>query len=868
MKYVTATGRLEANGWDSASQLLTNTEDSEFSFQIGGDPTYDIALRGQDYPAVAFDGSNFLVVWQDGRALHSSDIYGTRVSVDGTVLDPGGIAIASAPYNATDPAVAFDGVNYLVIWQELYRDSIYKHIYGTRVTVDGIVLDPEGVPITSGNASQYTPAIGFDGTNYLVAWYADGIHGTRVSTDLTVLDPGGIAISIGSGALPAIDFDGTNYLVVWQGLADIYGARVGVDGTVLDPTGILISASGNNEYPSVTYGAGNYLVVWNHNRGIAVDTYAARVSTAGSVLDTSGIAVSVVDSLWEGGRPTFGPAAAFDGTNYMVAWEDNRGDFLPTAYTARLSLGGDVLDPEGVRVSLGELGHTDMAIAFADTNYLVLWRNLPLNPPAPTLADICGNRISTTGNPLHPLGTVISTAANAQFDPAIAFDGTDYLAVWCDYRNFSNDIYGTRVSASGVALDPSGIEIAAFEYTQYRAEVAFDGTNYLVVWEDERAPTYCTYVYGARITKQGLVLDPASIPIGTMGSWNNSAPDLTFDGTNYMVVWHSDDCIYGTRVDVDGVVLDSLGIIISTSDSWCYDPAIAYDGTNYLVVWEDRRSGTSYDIYGARIGTDGIVVDSTAFAICDAAYDQWDADIDFDGTNYLVVWSDARSSTDFDIYGARVDPDGSILDPSGIVIETAIRDQERPAVGYDGDKYYVAWTSRRGGKPYYDVHAARVAIDGTVLDSPPIAVTDNWNDQSNPAICTTSGVEPLIPYCSFSTEPYGNFRIWGVLLDVSGVADDEIDIGPPRLLDSHPNPFGSLTRLRFYLPHRQQASVKVYNVQGQLLKTLLEGTSDAGIHRVEWDGKTEAGAIVSPGIYPCVVETEVYHAATKLVVLR
>ena len=64
------------------------------------------------------------------------------------------------------------------------------------------------------------------------------------------------------------------------------------------------------------------------------------------------------------------------------------------------------------------------------------------------------------------------------------------------------------------------------------------------------------------------------------------------------------------------------------------------------------------------------------------------------------------------------------------------------------------------------------------------------------------------------------------------------------------------------------ASVKVYNVQGQLLRTLVEGTFDAGIHQVEWDGKTETGAIASPGIYPCIVETEVYNATTKLVLLR
>ena len=73
------------------------------------------------------------------------------------------------------------------------------------------------------------------------------------------------------------------------------------------------------------------------------------------------------------------------------------------------------------------------------------------------------------------------------------------------------------------------------------------------------------------------------------------------------------------------------------------DTAAAFDGTNFLVVWSDARHGS--DIYGARVRPDGSVLDVTG--IPDRAWSPWPGnkpDVTFDGVNYLVVWGGRTKS--------------------------------------------------------------------------------------------------------------------------------------------------------------------------------------------------------------------------------
>ncbi|MCX6844419.1 MAG: hypothetical protein NTX53_19325, partial [candidate division WOR-3 bacterium] len=158
--------RVRNAGRETSGAERLALDDGEFLIDTSS--TLVPAPYNQKDPAVAFDGANFLVVWED----YGSDyygIYGARVTPQGTLLDPSGLAISQAAYNDQySPALGFDGTNFLVVWQDNRGGP--SDIYGARVTPAGTVLDPSGLAISQAAYSQYSPALGFDGTNFLVVW--------------------------------------------------------------------------------------------------------------------------------------------------------------------------------------------------------------------------------------------------------------------------------------------------------------------------------------------------------------------------------------------------------------------------------------------------------------------------------------------------------------------------------------------------------------------------------------------------------------------------------------------------------------------------------------------------------------------------
>jgi hypothetical protein len=85
---------------------------------------------------------------------------------------------------------------------------------------------------------------------------------------------------------------------------------------------------------------------------------------------------------------------------------------------------------------------------------------------------------------------------------------------------------------------------------------------------------------------------------------------------------------------------------------------------------------------------------------------------------------------------------------------------------------------------------------------------------------------------------------------------------------NYPNPFNPSTTIKYEIRRKGMVTLKVYDISGALVRTLVDEVKDRGSHTAIWDGKNNRGASVASGIYLYKMETAGFSKTKKMVLLR
>jgi len=88
------------------------------------------------------------------------------------------------------------------------------------------------------------------------------------------------------------------------------------------------------------------------------------------------------------------------------------------------------------------------------------------------------------------------------------------------------------------------------------------------------------------------------------------------------------------------------------------------------------------------------------------------------------------------------------------------------------------------------------------------------------------------------------------------------------LHQNFPNPFNPSTDIEYEIATPGQVELKIFDIQGRLICTLVNGDEQAGTHTVEWDGRNNAGVLVSSGTYFCTIQFNGRLLARKLALIK
>jgi hypothetical protein len=113
---------------------------------------------------------------------------------------------------------------------------------------------------------------------------------------------------------------------------------------------------------------------------------------------------------------------------------------------------------------------------------------------------------------------------------------------------------------------------------------------------------------------------------------------------------------------------------------------------------------------------------------------------------------------------------------------------------------------------------------------------------------------------------WGNMMIYDP--NASALEDEEIIPLTTRLHRNYPNPFNPSTTIAFDLAKTSDLSLIIYNVLGQKVTSLYNGSKEAGRHQVTWDGTNKFGQQVGTGVYFVEMKAGDYTSSHKMLLIK
>jgi len=318
---------------------------------------------------------------------------------------------------------------------------------------------------------------------------------------------------------------------------------------------------------------------------------------------------------------------------------------------------------------------------------------------------------------------VFISAAGDQRTLGIATDGHLGFAVWLDGRRGRADLFGSRIDANGVALDPLGIFIST---NTSAGSVIWSGSQFVVASSQGKDTTF-TFVatdgtITARKTMQLLSMQFAA----TMGS----GPDARF-----LFVGLGKATIVDSNANI---VMANIQLAMPSSPSL----AVAGGNGNEFLILHTNEEAVTHHLYADRLDRDGRFLGTADTGI----------DINVIGSSlglaggsdgYLLV---GRGLLYREIIVAHLDRNGVMTSQRTLVpfqagLRVSINPDAKPSVLRDGDHYEVVWTTSDADG---SAHTWRVIEPAAGFsDTDPVPILD-WTGSGYGTVIAKIADQPVV----------------------------------------------------------------------------------------------------------------------------
>ncbi len=313
-----------------------------------------------------------------------------------------------------------------------------------------------------------------------------------------------------------------------------------------------------------------------------------------------------------------------------------------------------------------------------------------------------------------------------------------------------------------------------------------------------------------------------------------------------------------------------------------YNPFLSTDGSKIYFKSQRYYQVGGYTLYGMWVSekvNDNWSSPVPVGAPFSSGSQSAQGSITDDGTIYFALNNYYSGKGKHDIYRSKL-VNGNYTTPEnlGDQINTS-EDEWEPYIAPDESFMIFGIYARPDASGPGDLHISFRKIDGSWTES--ISMGDKINSDKTENFPTVSPDGKYLFFVSDRDNNDYHSKVYWVdtsIIEelksgfsdlVTSIKDDQSKVADKyQLFRNYPNPFNPETTISFILPVVSDVTLKVYDLTGVHVKTLISGQVSAGSHNVKWDATNDLGQKVSSGVYLYVLNAGNYTKTKKTLLLK
>ncbi|MFH1436202.1 MAG: hypothetical protein ABIJ56_10845 [Pseudomonadota bacterium] len=364
--------------------------------------------------------------------------------------------ITNNPATSRCPVIAWSGSEFGVAYLESDTPYGAPSLMFARIDSSGAAAGDAVVVASSLSTSSReacSTLMTWDGANYLVVWEIPGTYSTDGSIMLARYDSDGekagdnitaarTGDSSRSSAQPEVTRAGSEIGFVWNqsesyDSAGIYFARLSESGEKIGSDIRITDPIYNATNPTISWTGSEFAVAWEDDRDGVKQIYCTRLDSLGTkLMEDNRVTINPGNSS--------NPRSLWTGSGLAVAWEDDRDGVIET-YFARLDVSCDKIGSD-IRIDRDPTPSVQFSFIWTGSEYAFSWQD-NIDDSTHESLRIFMARFDADGEKLS-LTVAVDQDSHGSLASSLAWTGLEFGVAWQDRRDENEELYFTRIACN------------------------------------------------------------------------------------------------------------------------------------------------------------------------------------------------------------------------------------------------------------------------------------------------------------------------------------------------------------------------------------------------------------------------------------